>query len=466
MSCTATTPVPVPAVAVPARPDAIGGRRVASAGRPCVLRLPFHRGTTAQVSSVYPFQVDAGLGVRGICMGLDALSGSGFYFDAFTLYADKLIANPNMIVLGEVGSAKSSFVKTLMARHVGLLGQRGVARQVFAIDPKQEYQALASALSVPVLQLRPGGRHRVNPLAAGVRGGETRSELLARRSQLLVALLSSIKGRRLDETEHAVLSWALETLTDRERGVRSATLHDLAAELADPSEATAARARRGRDELREEARTLWLDVDRLVSRDLAGMFDGDRSLAEYWEDSGRGLIVDVSAVFHDRQALSLVMLAAISALQSVYAVPPGDDDRAVPRRLSVVDEGWAILGDEDAARFFQSSLKLSRRWGVSNVLVFHRLSDAGAQADSGTATAKIAEGLVADVEVKVIFRTHPRVLEQTMAAFGLSTEEGSALPALRRGRALWKLAGVSAFVDHVRSDFEASFTDTDSRMEV
>ena len=157
-------------------------RRPAPSGKPLALRLPFHRGTTDQVSSIYPFQVDDGLGVRGICMGLNTLSGSGWYFDPFALYADRVITNPNMIVLGEVGSGKSSFVKTLMARNVGLLGQRvavpgghrWVGRQVFAVDPKQEYRALAEALGIPILRLYPGGINRINPLAAGREGAETR----------------------------------------------------------------------------------------------------------------------------------------------------------------------------------------------------------------------------------------------------------------------------------------------------
>lgn len=430
-----------------------------------VLRLPFHRGTTAQVASIYPFQVDDGLGVRGICMGLNTLSGSGWYFDPFTLYSDKVISNPNMIVLGEVGSGKSSFVKTLMARNVGLLGQHGAGRQVFAIDPKREYSALAEALGISILRLRPGGEHRINPIARATRGAETKGELLGRRIQLIVALLTSIKGRRLNETENAIVGWALETLTDKE-GARSATLIDLAKELSDPSAETAARARRSVHELQEEARTVWVDVDRMVTRDLVGMFDGEQSLSDFWDSSGKGLILDVHDVFNNKLALSLVMLAAISSLHSVYAVGADGDEATIPRRLSVVDEGWAILGDEDAARFFQESMKLSRKWGVSNVLVFHRVSDPGAQADSGTAASKIAEGLVADAEVKVVFRTHPKVLAQTVAAFGLTDEEGGALATLPRGRALWKFNQTSAFVDHFRSDFETSFTQTDSRIEV
>lgn len=41
------------------------------------LRLQYHRGTTAHVSSVYPFSVQGSLGAQGTYIGLDLLSGGG-----------------------------------------------------------------------------------------------------------------------------------------------------------------------------------------------------------------------------------------------------------------------------------------------------------------------------------------------------------------------------------------------------
>ena len=41
----------------------------------------------------------------------------------------------------------------------------------------------------------------------------------------------------------------------------------------------------------------------------------------------------------------------------------------------MVDEAWAILSNLGVARWLQSSWKLSRAFGVSNVAVLHRVSD-------------------------------------------------------------------------------------------
>ena len=124
--------------------------------RPRLLRLPLQRMTTAQCSALYPFQAEAGLGPRGVLVGTTWPSGAGWFYDPFALYADGQLDNPNMMIFGEPGSGKSAAVKCLIARHVGLLGRGGVGRQAFVVDPKKEYAALAEALGMTRLELRPG----------------------------------------------------------------------------------------------------------------------------------------------------------------------------------------------------------------------------------------------------------------------------------------------------------------------
>ena len=123
-----------------------------------------------------------------------------------------------------------------------------------------------------------------------------------------------------------------------------------------------------------------------------------------------------------------------------------------------------MLGSEEAARFLQENWKLARARGVANVAVCHRVTDLGAQADAGTATSKIADGLVADAQTQVVFRTSSHVLEETREALGLSGAETAALSRLPRATALWRVRGRSCFVRIVRSSFEATFTDTDARL--
>ena len=90
------------------------------------LRVPRHRATTAHAQALYPFHVDSGLGSRGVYIGEDITGGNGAWcFDPFQLYTDKVLTSPNILVLGVVGSGKSSAVKTYLYRSIGILGSGG-----------------------------------------------------------------------------------------------------------------------------------------------------------------------------------------------------------------------------------------------------------------------------------------------------------------------------------------------------
>jgi type IV secretory pathway VirB4 component len=445
----------------PAMPDHLEPA-VTVPGSPRMLRVPTQRATTAQASSLYPWQADGGLGPRGICLGTTWPSRAGWYFDPFALYADGVLDNPNVMVFGEIGSGKSSVVKCLLARHIGLLGHAGVGRQAFIVDPKSEYRPLADALGMTVVELRPGGKVRINPLARTPGSGETPEEALSRRTRFVMALLSSLAGHPLDREEDAIVGWAMEALMSGARD--HVTLVELAHLLEQPSEQMATRSGLTVAELTRAARGVWVLADKLVRRDLAGMFDGERDVAADWARSGTGVVLDISSVFNDKPVLRLVMLSAIAALQSTYMADAGSFDWAVPRRFLVADESWSILQNEESTRFLQEQWKLARKLGVANIAVCHRVTDLGAQADSGTAIAKIGEGLLTDAQTQIVFRTSAHVLDATRTALGLTDAEAEELPRLPKACALWKVRGRSAFVSHIRAEYEKIFSDTDSKL--
>ena len=94
------------------------------------LRIPMHRATTCHLASLYPLHANAGLGAKGIYMGIDHEAGnSSFHFDPFELYRQGVITSPNMLILGLVGSGKSTVVKTLLYRMLGVLGSLWVRRR-------------------------------------------------------------------------------------------------------------------------------------------------------------------------------------------------------------------------------------------------------------------------------------------------------------------------------------------------
>jgi hypothetical protein len=130
----------------------------------------------------------------------------------------------------------------------------------------------------------------------------------------------------------------------------------------------------------------------------------------------------------------------------------------------VIDEAWALLGNRHTARYLQTCFKLGRTYGVANVCIAHRPSDLGAQADDGTATAKIAAGLLADAATKILLRQAPDQLDVASSSFGLSEPEVDIAGHLARGRALWKVGGRTSVVQHMLSGAEAEMCDTDGRM--
>ena len=103
-----------------------------------------------------------------------------------------------MLVIGEVGSAKSSLVKCYLHRQA-LFG-----RIPWISDPKGEYGPLAEALGVEPITLRPGGDLRINPIGA-------REDWQGQLS-LLQAIVASALGRPLEPEERGALREAIREL--------------------------------------------------------------------------------------------------------------------------------------------------------------------------------------------------------------------------------------------------------------
>ena len=436
-------------------------RRATATVCPPGLRLPRHRATTSQLACVYPFQAGAGLGGRGIYLGTDELAGgSAFCLDVFELYTRGVISAPNLVVLGQVGSGKSSFVKTFLYRTLGVLRSPGGGpRWAAVVDPKGEYRLLADALGLEVLRLYRGGPTRLNPLDAGPAAAWSHpGELVTHRAALVAALVAAVLGRDLSPVEDAAVGWAVAEVSARPGP--DPTLHDVARLLDEPSPDMAARARRQPAELARSVDAARFALGKLLDRDLAGMFDGPTTASVDW--SGRGVVLDLSAVHHDPDALTLVMIAATAWLQALLAAPEG---ASVPRRYQVLEECWALLGSERTAKYLQSCYKLSRSYGVANVAVAHRIADLRAQADDGTSAAKVAMGLLGDTDIRVVFRQASDQVAEASALLDLTATEAALLPRLARGRALWKVGpSHTSVTQHVVAPAEIALCDTDARL--
>jgi hypothetical protein len=109
-----------------------------------------HRVSSAHVQAAYPFVAEGGLGSRGVYVGRD-LHGGSFVYDPWELYGREL-TDPNMVVVGHVGSAKSSLIKSLIFR------QRVFGRTAHVIDVKREYTAWLTPSAAPSSSYDPTAR--------------------------------------------------------------------------------------------------------------------------------------------------------------------------------------------------------------------------------------------------------------------------------------------------------------------
>jgi hypothetical protein len=429
-------------------------------------KVPAHQVTTRNLGAAYPFIAEAGLGQRGVVIGDDLLGGS-FVFDPFELYAAGAVSNPNMVVFGQIGRGKSSFVKTFLWR------QAVFGRRAWVVDPKGEYGDLADAWGVRPVALRPGGAIRLNPLDRGPEAGaasvggvatEGTEATARRRTELLASLASACLGRSLAPRERAALGAAL---ADTVAVHANPTVPEVVEALLAPSADAARALRTERRDLLEDGRDVALELRRLVHGDLAGMFDGPTTTG--LDLSAPLVVLDLSALYTSA-ALGVLMACATAWLQAALARTAGpgagasDTGAAAGRFFLVVDEAWAILSNLGVARWLQSSWKLSRAFGVSNVAVLHRVSDLRSVGATDSEQVALAQGLLSDSETRVVYAQSPGELEAASELLSLSDTESDLLPQLRRGIALWKVGQRSFLVQHRLSALEPYIVDTDAAM--
>ncbi|TCO41026.1 hypothetical protein EV646_116117 [Kribbella antiqua] len=422
-------------------------------------RLPLlvdtHRATTKILRVAYPFLAEGGLGADGTYIGADVFSGGSFVYDPWVLYQARVLTNPNVLLAGVIGSGKSSTAKALITRSIAL-GHKAYV----PCDPKGEWTSVAEAMGGAAIKIGPGLPTRLNPLDAGRRPStigldEWDRIVWSRRRALLGTLAESTLGRPLAAVEHTVLDLALQAVSSV---AESPTIPDVVVALFTPDSAWAERAGLKTSSLTTDGREVAHAIRRLVHGDLSGMFDGPSTttfdpalpmvtLDSSWLGSGG-----------NDDALRLTLACASSWMEAAVADPAGGN------RYIVYDEGWRVMRDPALLRRMQEQWKLSRAWGVANVLIVHRLSDLAAVGDLGSEARALAEGLLADCSTRIMLRQEPDQLARTATLLGLTDVEIATIAKLPKGRALWRLPNRSFVVQLVRHAREVQLFDTDARM--
>jgi hypothetical protein len=275
--------------------------------------------------------------------------------------------------------------------------------------------------------------------------------------ELLSSLATACLGRSLAPRERAAVSIAVTEASAH----RVPTVPDVVEALLAPTPEAAAALRTSPRELVEDGRDVALELRRLVHGDLHGMFDGPTT--EGLDLSSPLVVLDLSALYTST-ALGILMACAMAWLQSALERSARTHEVRLRGTFLVVDEAWAILSNLGVARWLQTSWKLSRAFGVSNVAIVHRASDLRAVGASDSEQVALAQGLLADSETRVVYAQSPGEIAAARELLSLSATEADLLPQLRRGVGLWKVGQRSFLVHHRLSALERGIVDTDRAM--
>ena len=424
------------------------------------LKVEPHRATTDTLSVAYPFLAEAGLGSEGALIGHDSWSGAAFCFDVWNLYDREVITNPNMLLAGIIGRGKSALAKSLSTRSIAF------GRKVYVPgDPKGEWTPVARAVDGASIALGPGMTTRINPLDEGPRpaywidseGGRQpmddemwRSVVTNRRRDLVRALTEQALGRDLQSVEMTALFAAVDAVVrEQETPILPQVVHRMMYPTEEVNGSSV-------DQLLQDGRAAAHALNRVVSGDLAGLFDGPSTTR--FDPSLPMLTMDMSRMSGNDTLIALAMSCASAWMEAALADPDGG------QRLVVYDEAWRLMKLAALLARMQSQWKLSRHWGIANLMVIHRLSDLDAVGESNSSARNLALGLLADTSTRIVYAQESGEAEKTGAAIALSQTEIAQLPDLKRGEGLWRIGERAFVVSHDLTPAELEVYDTSARM--
>lgn len=426
-----------------------------------MLKLPGIPTTAHMMATALPFLAGPSLGSDGVLIGNDLNGGGAFAVDPWELYDRGVISGMSAMFFGQVGSGKSSLAKSWAIRLVMAGRKLSVAS-----DIKGEWTELVLSLGGQVIRIGPGIDAKINPLDAGHRpsldqeGQPLTDQRWAqmvrnRRLTLLLRLVRMLRGgQSLSDGHPSALFRALDaSVADAGAEDRQPIIPDVVHHLGVIYESSS-------NPLRSQAANEMMQVlERLTEGDMAGIFDGESTVS--YDPYAPAVSLDTSAIGQSDPLLVQIVNACSSTwTESMVTVADAG------QRVVVNEEGWTSMSSETEVESKVRFWKLARAYGIFNILILHKLTDLDSAGDSGSKHAKMARGLLAESDIKVIYRQDNSALQVTHEELGLSDRELGMLKHLDQGVGMWRVGPSMTFeVYNTLTEAERPLLNTDTRME-
>ncbi|MDN6400701.1 MAG: type IV secretory system conjugative DNA transfer family protein, partial [Brachybacterium sp.] len=168
--------------------------------------------------------------------------------------------------------------------------------------------------------------------------------------------------------------------------------------------------------------------------------------------------LDLSRVTENATLVSVLMTCSSAWMESALLDPNGG------QRWVIYDEAWRLMSEPALLKRMDAHWRLARAYGISNMLIFHKLTDLENVGDQGSAMRSLANSLLANAESRIIYRQESDQLGSTAKTLGLTGTERELLPTLGTGQGLWRIKDRSFVVQHQLHPDEYELFDTTARM--
>ena len=202
-------------------------------------------------------------------------------------------------------------------------------------------------------------------------------------------------------------------------------------------------------------------LKRFVDGDLQGLFETHSTVV--FDSDSPMVVVDTSELFARGELVAQLTQQCTSAwIQAVIS------DRAANRTRYVVrEEGWRDMASLAALQMYQQWLKLSRHYGISNIIILHKFSDFDAVGEEGSAERALAYSIASDIENKFIFRVNQQEEDNLVRRLKMSAPHAALARRLRSGCFIGYVGLYSYMVDAfaTSTDWEYELFKTDDAIE-
>lgn len=440
-------------------------KRKAAAGfyAPAVPGAP---STTRQAEILNTALIAAPTGVAGVAAGRDVLSQTAISKDPVTDYnaTPRLVTSTNVLVIGDVGSGKSSYTKTVYVLRPLILRNR----RAVVIDKKNEggegeygetvrfhtepADRRAGRINTPVRFALDGSGVKFNILdraISGVNDDGMNNQLVYLNT--VPALMREGKGP--DEWERKALRLAYRAMLKKFEGGRTPTtadLHDLLG-IIDPKEPSLYGMSPDTLELLHKSGISMRFCFNELLETYGAIFDGETSKSVQLNKLLTSF--DISQLPDTGPSIPMVM-----GLANLWLLGTVRRDRGI-RTNVIVEEAGHILGGPMAVQQ-RSNIKLSRGLGISNIYNIHKGATDVEPGSPGMAVIEEAQ------TVHIFRQTRPEAATWCVRTFGLNPDTAADIMTLKNGHHFLKTGAETSEIEieHVRSSWEVDMTNTDGAL--